>query len=354
MVISMNEARLCTVEQIERFLSGSASEGESTMQRSILVAVLAALILVPIASAPVFAQSFPSKSIRFVMPYPSGGSADALLRPLAQRLSETLGQPVIVEPKPGANGIVGTDFVAKSPNDGYTLVLGAVGPFAVSSAMQKLPFDPVMDFAPVSFLAAVPNVLVVHPSTALKSVAELVAYAKSRPGQLNYGSAGVGSSNQLAAELFNLAAGVNIAHVPYKGGSLAQIDLLGGRLTLIFDNLPAALSHIKSGGLKALAVTSLRRQASLPDVPTMDELGYAKFEAASWFGALVPAGTPRPVIDRLNAAIVSAMGEAALRDRYLAQGYILNPGTPEQFADYMKSETAKWHRVVKAAGIKAD
>lgn len=315
------------------------------------LAVLSLLLVLPSAG---LSQPYPSKPIRFVLPYPAGGTADALLRPLAQRLTETLGQPVVVENKPGANGIVGSDFVAKSPNDGYTLVLGAIGPFAVSAAIQKMPYDPVKDFAPISFLAAVPNVLVLHPSTPVKSVSEFVAYAKARPGQLNYGSAGTGSSNQLAAELFNLAASLSITHVPYKGGAPAQTDLLGGRLTLIFDNLPAAIPHIKSGGFKALAVTSLRRQAALPDVPTMDELGYAKFEAGSWFGALAPAGTPRPVIERLNGAILSAMRESALRDRFLAQGFDLNPGSPEQFAEFMQAEAAKWARVVKAAGIKVE
>lgn len=323
------------------------------MRMRFIVKVLAAVSLLLTALASV-AQSYPARPIRVVLPYPTAGTADTLLRPLAQRLTETLGQPVIIESKPGANGIVGSDFVAKSPNDGYTVVLGAIGPFAVSGSMQKLPFDPVKDFSPISFLAAVPNVLVVHPSMPVKSVAELVAYAKRRQGQLNYGSAGVGSSNQLAAELFNQAEGLSITHVPYKGGAPAQADLLGGRLTLIFDNLPAAIPHIKSGGFKALAVTSLRRQSSLPEVPTMEESGYATFEAGSWFGLLAPAGTSRVVIERLNTAIVSAMREPALRDRYLSQGFDLNPGTPEQFADFMRVEATKWARVVKLANIKAE
>lgn len=307
-----------------------------------------------IATTLVEAQTFPSRPIRIILPYPSGGSADALLRPLAQRLTETLGQAVVVESKPGANGIVGSDFVAKSANDGYTLVLGAIGPFAVSSSMQKLPYDPVKDFTPIAFLAAVPNVLVVHPQIPVKTVTEFVAYSKARPGQINYGSAGIGSSNQLAAELFNLAAGLNTLHVPYKGGSQAQVDLLGGQLTFIFDNLPSAIPHIKSGGFKALAVTSPRRQNALPDLPTMEELGFTKFEAGSWFGLLAPAGTSRAIIERLNSAVVSALREPALRDRYLSQGFDLNPGTPEQFAEFIQVETAKWHRVVKAAGIKGE
>lgn len=323
------------------------------MKKLVLFAVLT-LSSLTIATTVVMAQSFPSRPIRIILPYPSGGSADALLRPLAQRLSETLGQAVVVESKPGANGIVGSDFVAKSANDGYTLVLGAIGPFAVSSAMQKLPYDPVKDFTPIAFLAAVPNVLVVHPQIPVKTVAEFVSYSKARPGQLNYGSAGIGSSNQLAAELFNLAAGLTTLHVPYKGGSQAQVDLLGGQLTFIFDNLPSAIPHIKSGGFKALAVTSPRRQNALPDLPTMEELGFTKFEAGSWFGLLAPAGTPKTAIERLNSAVVNALREPALRDRYLSQGFDLNPGTPEQFAEFIQVETAKWHRVVKAAGIKGE
>lgn len=299
------------------------------------------------------AQSFPNKPIRFVLPYTPGGTTDALLRPLAQRLSETLGQAVVVENKPGANGIVGSDFVAKSAPDGYTLVLGAIGPFAVSGALQKLPYDPVKDFAPVTFLASVPNVLVVLPSMPVNSVAELAAHAKTRVGELTYGSTGPGSSNQLAAELFNLAAGIKTTQVAYKGGAAAQVDLLGGHITMMFDNLPAAAPHVKAGKFKALAITSLKRQAVLPEVPTMDELAYPKFEAGSWFGALAPAGTPRAIIDRLNGAIVSAMREPALRDRYVSQGFDLNPGSPEQFAAFMQNETVKWHRVVAEAGIKA-
>ena len=317
--------------------------------RSLCTALLATAALHGFA----LAQAYPNKPIRFVLPYTPGGTTDALLRPLAQRLSETLGQPVVVENKPGANGIVGSDFVAKSPADGYTLVLGAIGPFAVSSALQKLPYDPVKDFAPVTFLASVPNVLVVLPSMPVNSVADLVAHAKTRAGELTYGSTGPGSSNQLSAELFNLAAGIKTTQVAYKGGAAAQVDLLGGHISMIFDNLPAAMPQIKAGKFKALAITSLKRQAALPEVATMDELGYPKFEAGSWFGALAPAGTPRAIVDRLNAAMVAALRDPALRDRYVSQGFDLNPGSPEQFAAFMQSETVKWQRVVSEAGIRA-
>jgi len=313
---------------------------------AIVMFVAAASVAIPAA-----AQTYPTKPIRLIVPYPPGGSADALVRPIAQRMGELLGQTVVVDSKPGANGIVGMDLAANAPGDGYTLVVGAIGPLTVSAAMQKLPFDPVKDFLPVAFLAAVPNVLVVNASTPIKSVAELVALAKSRPGQLNYGSAGVGSSNQLAAELFNQAAGIQITHVPYKGGAPAQVDLLGGQITLIFDNVPGAIPHIKSGAFRPLAVTSRNRQPAIASVPTMIELGYAQFEAGSWFGVLAPAKTPLAIIDRINAVIVAALREPQLRDQLIGQGFDLNPGTPEQFADFIQLETRKWHAVVKSAGI---
>ncbi len=317
--------------------------------RAGLAAVGAALILAlaPLAAA----QSFPSRPVRIIVPYPPGGSADALIRPLAQRMSDKLGQPVVIENKPGANGVVGMEYVAKSPPDGYTIVLGAIGPLSVTGAMQKLPFDPVKDFLPITFVASVPNVLVVNSVSPVKSVPDLVALAKAKPGQLNYGSAGPGSSNQLAAELFNQAAGLTIVHVPYKGGAPAQVDLLGNQITLIFDNLPPSLPHIKSGSFRPLAVTSRARQPSLPDVPTMIELGYARFEAGSWFGLLAPAGTPPAVIETLNAAAVGALREPELRTSLVGQGFDVNPGTPADFARFIREETEKWGNVVKVAKI---
>ncbi|MBA2965022.1 MULTISPECIES: Bug family tripartite tricarboxylate transporter substrate binding protein [Ramlibacter] len=310
----------------------------------------AALLATGLVS-PARAQGFPSRAIQLVVPYPPGGAADALTRPLALRLKDLLGQAVVIENKSGANGILGMQAVAGAQPDGHTLVLGAIGPLSVSPALQKMPFDPQRDFAPVAFLAAVPNVLVVNASTPLKSVQELVALAKQKPGELNYGSAGAASSNQLAAELFNQAARVKIAHIPYKGGAPAQADLLAGHLTVIFDNLPPSLPHIRSGAFRPLAVTSLRRQPSLPDVPTMAELGYPNFEAGSWFGLLAPAATPRPVIERLNRAVVDVLRDPAMRETYAKQGFDLNPGTPEQFAEFIRSEATKWQAVVKSAGI---
>jgi len=297
------------------------------------------------------AQVWPERSIRMIVPYPAGGTADGLVRSMLPRLTELLGQPILVDNKSGANGILGTDIAAKATPDGYTLVLSAIGPMAVSPAMQKLPYDPLKDLVPIAFFASVPNVLVVNPSMPVRSVAELVALAKSKPGQLNYGSAGVASSNQLAAELFNRAAGVDIVHVPYRGGAPAVADLIGGHLSLIFDNAPSAIPHAKAGTLRALAVTSPTRLAALPDVPTMVELGYANFEAGSWFGLLAPIGTPPAVIARLNKAVVDTMRTSSISDNLIQSGFDLRPGTPENFAAFIRSETGKWATVVKAAGI---
>lgn len=319
-----------------------------------VVLLVFSMLLQAVAASPAaLAQAYPTKPIRVVVPYPPGGSSDGLMRPLAQRMAELLGQPVIVENKAGANGIIGTDVVAKSPPDGYTLLLGAIGPNSVAGLIQSLPYDPARDLVPLAFVAGVTNVLVVNSAEPFKSVADVATQAKARPGRLTYGSTGNGSSNQLAAELFKLAAGVDIVDVPYKGGAAMQTDLLGGHINILFDNVPAALPQIRAGSFRALAVTSLHRHPDLPDVPTMDEMGYPKFVTGSWYGLFLPAGTPKPIIEQLSAVVTKALGEPALRDRFRAQGFELNPGTPEQFGEFVAAETAKWRRVVTAAGIKA-
>ncbi len=320
-----------------------------------LKALIALTLLLQFVHAlpPAWAQAYPSKPIRIVVPYPTGGSADGFMRPLAHRMSELLGQPVVIENKAGANGIIGADSVAKSPADGYTILMGAIGPNSVTALLQPLPYDPARDFAPLAFLASVSNVLVVSSASPIRSVADLVNQARARPGHLTYGSTGNGSSNQLAAELLKLAAGVDIVHVPYKGGAAMQTDLIGGHLSILFDNLPAAQPQIKAGAFRALAVTSLRRQVDLPEVPTMDESGYPKFETGAWYGLMLPAGTPKPIVDQLNAIVTKALGENVLRERYRSQGFDLNPGSAEQFGEFMAAETVKWRRVITAAGIKA-
>lgn len=318
------------------------------------VVLLLVSCTVALASVTSHAQPYPNRPVRIVMAFPPGGTADALLRPLAAKLGERLGQPVVIDSKPGANGNVGTEIVAKAPPDGYTLILGGIGPFATNSALYPMAFDPVKDFVPVTLLAFIPNVLVVDQATAFNSVADVVAEAKRNPGKLSYGSSGAGSSNQLAAELFKQTAGVDIVHVPYKGGAPAQVDIMGGRLTMMFDSMPAASPLVQSKKLKALAVTSRARQPSMPEVPTMLELGYPNFVTASWFGILAPAGTPPDIVAILNREIVAAMALPELRERYASQGLDVSTGTADQFKAFMAAETAKWHRVMKEAGIKAD
>jgi tripartite-type tricarboxylate transporter receptor subunit TctC len=318
-----------------------------------LLLALSLLMQILVGGHAALAQTYPTKVVRVVVPYPPGGSADGIIRPLAQRMTELLGQPVIVDNRAGANGVVGAEVVAHSAPDGYTILLGAIGPNAVMGLLQPLPYDPGRDFAPLAFLAGVTNVLVVSAASPYKSVADVVAAAKARPGQLGYGSTGNGSSNQLAAELFKLSAGVNILHVPYKGGAAMQTDLLGGHIAILFDNVPAALPQIRAGSFRALAITSLQRHADLPDVPTMEELGFPKFETGAWYGLFLPAGTPRPIVEQLNAVVNRALGEAALRDRLRSQGFDLNPGSADQFGEFVVAERNKWRRVIDAAGIKA-
>jgi tripartite-type tricarboxylate transporter receptor subunit TctC len=301
------------------------------------------------------AQPFPSKPIRIVVPFPAGGTTDVLARAAAQKLTDTLGQPAVVDNRPGAGGNIGAELVAKSPPDGYTLLMGTVGTHAINPALYpKLPYDHMRDFAPVILVAGVPNVLVVNPALPVNSVQELVAYAKANPGKLNFASSGSGTSIHLSAELFKTAAGLAMTHVPYKGSSPALMDLIGGQVQLMFDNLPSALPQIRGGKLKALAVTSPERAPALPDVPTIAESGFPGFEASSWFGLLAPAGTPQPTIAKLNAEVAKWLASPEAKEKLLAQGANAAGGTPEDFAKHIAAETAKWQKVVKESGAKVD
>jgi tripartite-type tricarboxylate transporter receptor subunit TctC len=301
------------------------------------------------------AQAFPNKPIRIVVPFPAGGTTDVLARAAAQKLTDTLGQPALVDNRPGAGGNIGAELVAKSPPDGYTLLMGTVGTHAINPALYpKLPYDHVRDFAPVILVAGVPNVLVVNPSLPVNSVQELVAYAKANPGKLNFASSGSGTSIHLSGELFKTAAGLSMTHVPYKGSSPALMDLIGGQVQLMFDNLPSALPQIKAGKLKALGVTSRERAPALPDVPTIAESGFPGFEASSWFGLLAPAGTPQPVIAKLNVEVAKWLASPEAKEKLLAQGANAAGGTPEDFAKHIAAETAKWQKVVKESGAKVD
>jgi tripartite-type tricarboxylate transporter receptor subunit TctC len=301
------------------------------------------------------AQAYPVKPIKMIVPFPAAGTTDIVARAVGQKLSEALGQQVIIDNRPGAGGNIGSDLVAKAAPDGYTLLMGTVGTHAINASLySKMPFDHVKDFVPITLVAAVPNVLIVNPSVAAKSVQELIALAKAKPGQLSFASSGNGTSIHLSGELFKTMAGVDMVHVPYKGSAPALTDLMGGQVNLMFDNLPSALAHIKAGKLRALAVTSSKRSPALPDVPTISEAGLPGFEASSWFGVFAPAATPKEIIARLSAEIVKVINSAELKERLAAQGAEVVGGSPEQFAAHIKSETAKWAKVVKASGATVD
>ncbi len=301
------------------------------------------------------AAAYPNKPIKIVVPFPPGGATDILARAIGFELQKAWGQSVVIENKPGAGGNTGADLVAKSVADGYTLLMGTVGTHAINMSLYaKMPYDAVKDFEPVVLVAGVPNLLVVHPSVNAKSVAELTALAKAQPGKLNVASSGNGTSIHLAAELYKQMAGVDIVHVPYKGSAPAVADLLGGQVQMMFDNLPVSLPHAKAGKLRPLAVTSLTRSAALPDVPTMDEEGLKGFNATSWFGLLAPAGTPKDIVAKLNAASVKALASTDMRERLAAQGADPVGNTPEQFAAFIKAEIEKWAKIVKASGARID
>lgn len=318
------------------------------MQRFVLIVFFKVVaVLCPGVAA---SQDFPYRPIRIIT-VQAGGVGDLIARPLAQGLAAPLGQPVIVENRP--SGFIPGDMVAKASPDGYTLLVTSailwIGPL-----MQKSPYDPVKDFAPITLLATTPNVLVVHPSLPVKNVADLVKLAKARPGQLTYASAGSGSTTHLSAELFKTMGGLNMIHIPYKGGSQALTDLLGGQISMYFSSLPGAMPHIKNSRLRPLSVTSARRSTAAPELSTMAESGFAGYDADTWIGAVTPAGTPQAVIVRLHDEIIRILNVADIRERLLMQGAEPLTNTPEQFAAYIKSEIVKWAKVVKASGARAE
>jgi tripartite-type tricarboxylate transporter receptor subunit TctC len=297
---------------------------------------------------------WPSKPIRFILPFPPGGGTDILGRIVSERLAARLGQPVVIENRGGAGGNLGAEAAAKSAPDGYTIVLVAPSLAISPSLYSKLNYDPVKDFAPISLVATVPNVMITHPSVPARTLQEFIALAKSKPGGMNFGSGGNGTSNHLAGELFNIVAGVKLVHVPYKGVNLAMNDVLSGEVHLVVIGIPAAAPHIKAGKLRALALIAPQRSPALPEVPTVAEAGLRDFEVTTWYGILAPAGAPRPVIARLNAEIVRTMHAPELRDRLAAMGTDPATSTPEEFADLIEREIAKWGKVVREAGLKAD
>ncbi len=303
----------------------------------------------------VHAQDYPSKPVRFVVPFAPGGTTDVLARLVGEKLSASLGQQFVVDNKPGAGGNVGTAQVAKAEPDGYTLLMGTVGTHAINASIYpSLPYDPVQDFAPVTLVATVPNVLVVNPEVPANSVAELIALAKEKPGELNFASSGNGSSIHLSGELFKAMTGVDIVHVPYKGSGPAVVDLLGGQVQMMFDNLPSSAPQIKAGKLRPLGVTSKERSPTLPDVPTIAEAGVPGYEALSWFGVLVPAGTRDAIVAKLQNEIAKALADPTMRERFAELGAVPVGGTSAEFADLITAETAKWAKVVQDAGIKLE
>jgi tripartite-type tricarboxylate transporter receptor subunit TctC len=302
-----------------------------------------------------WAQSFPTKPAHLVVPFPPGGPLDAIGRLIAQQLSERWGQGVVVENKPGAGGNIGADFVAKSPPDGYTVVMGALSTHAVNPSLYaKMPYDAQKDFAPITRVAITPNVLVVNPALPVNSVKDLIAYAKAHPGQLSFGSGSTGSAGHLAGELLKVDAGIDMVHVPYKGAAPAMQALLAGDTQLMFDNLANAMAQVKAGKLRALAVTTAERSKLAPDLPTMAEAGLTGFDISTWFGLFAPAGTPADIIAKWNADVTRVLVSPDMRERLLAQGAEPAPDTAADFARFVASELAKYARIVKASGAKVD
>ena len=306
------------------------------------------------------APAWPSKPVRIVVPFPPGGTTDIVARAIGVELQRLWQQPVIIENRAGAGGNIGAEIVAKSPPDGYTLLMGTVGTHAINQALfaqsgGKMPFDPVRDFVPVTLVASVPNVMVINATVPANTVKEFIAYAKARPGQLNMASSGNGTSIHLTGELFKTQTGTYMVHFPYRGSAPALTDLLAGNMNVMFDNLPSALPHIKGGKLKALAVTSSSRSPALPDVPTVSEAtGIKDFDASSWFGLFAPAGTPRAIVDRIQADVAKSLALPVVRERFLGQGADPGGNTPEQFTVFIRAETDKWARVVKFSNARVD
>jgi tripartite-type tricarboxylate transporter receptor subunit TctC len=340
--------RLDVSDRLPRTHAGRIKTTEDGMKR-LAIAALAAAALTGTQHAQ--AQNYPTKPVRLVVPSSPGGGTDITARILAPKLSELIGQQVVVENRPGAGTTIGNDHVAKAAPDGYTLLMG-ISTLAINAAVyKKLPYDAIRDLAPISQAVSVPNVLVVHPSLPTQSVKDFIAFAKARPGKLPAGSAGVGTNPHLSLELFNTMAGIDLLHVPYKGSGQGLVGLLGGEVAVMFPSLPTVISQIRAGRLRALGVTTEQRSQVLPEVPSIAEAGLPGYEATQWFGVLAPAGTPRPIIERLHKDVVAALRSPEVTKSLLNEGAEVVASNPEQFARYLKSETEKWAKVVKAAGV---
>jgi tripartite-type tricarboxylate transporter receptor subunit TctC len=318
------------------------------------ILALAALFSVTVSVGAAIAEKYPEAPVKIVVAFPAGGGIDMLARAMARKLGDGLGQQFIVDNKPGATGQIGTLAVARAKADGYTLLLGASSTHVVSPHVTAhLPYDPLKDFAPITMVARAHNVLVVHPSVPVGNVRELIAYAKAHPGTLTFGSSGTGSNLHLAGELLKMMAGIDMLHVPYKGSAQAMTDLLGGQISVMIDNMPVALPHIRAGKLKVLGIASPDRVAELPDVPTVSET-VPGFSVIAWGALLAPAHTPREIVETLNAQAVKALRSPEVVEGFAKQGFVASPTTPEELGTFMRSEFDKWRRVVKEAGIKTE
>lgn len=316
------------------------------------LAVVAAFS-VNVAAGPM-ADGYPNKPVRFIAPYPPGGTVEILARALGQKMSETWGRPVIVDNRPGASGIIGSQLAAKASPDGYTLLMVPVTHVTNASLYKNLPFDPIKDFTPLSLVGSQPLMLVVNPSLPVKSVRDLIALARSKPGQLNYGSSGNGTSQHLATELFKSMTNVNLVHVPYKGSAAALTDVIAGQLSLMFPQMATAIGFSKAGRLKPLAVTSAKRSPAMPDLPTVAEAGVPGYESTAWFCALGPAGMPKDIVSKINAEIVKIVNTSDLRDRMSTQGVELIGTTPTETGAFLKSELAKYSKLINQIGVRLD
>jgi tripartite-type tricarboxylate transporter receptor subunit TctC len=319
-----------------------------------VVLAIAGVTVALLVTSHALAQNYPSKAVRIIVPYPPGGTSDILSRLLSPKLNEAFGQPIVVDNRPGANGNIGADLVAKSAPDGYTMLLADLGALTISPSVYKLPFDVVKDLAPVTMVAYSPHLLAVHPSVPVKTVKELIALAKAKPGQLNFAVSSIGGAPHLAGVAFEAQTGIKWTYIPYKGGSDAIIGLASGQADAIFNGMLATYPHVKSGKLKLIAVSSAKRVAAIPEVPTVAEAGLKDFETGSWQGVVAAAGTPKEVVGRLNAEIIKAFSTAEMKDNLTRQGAEVYTMTPEQLGNWLRAEIAKWAKVVKTANLKLE
>ena len=318
----------------------------------LLIIIFGLIAALPESAA--LAQTYPSKPVKLVVTYPPGGSSDLMARVLAQKLTEVWGQQVIVENRPGAAGLIGMQYAASQAPDGYSFVIGNLGPTAVNPILSKVPYDVGRDFIPVSLIATGPNILVVNPNTPVKTLGELIAFARANPGKLNFGSSGPGSVAQLSGEMFKNLAKVDIVHIGYKGGILSVQDLIAGHVQIVFSDALPVMSYIRSGRLRAIAVTSPERSPLVPDLPTCVESGLPGLVAVNWWGVLLPAGTPKPIVEKFHADLIKVMRDPGVKEKFALMGVDAVSSSPEQFAAYIKSETVKYAKLIKEAGIQAE